>query len=644
MSLLNLVVYNKENTTWNTIVPDTKSVVPFQGVNPLFNELSSHIRFIDQCIQTFEKDKYTNVLSMHQDFNVPVSDKQSIVAALLKDLPSNEPIYLFGMENDPLSRISILCRYDNSVLLELKAYINSILRSVLLRQPIRHSRRIYSIYEWKIYAVSIVVPLYNGVEFLEESISSIERQTYPYWEVIIGVNGHSQESEVMKTATKYQTNHHGAYKQIRAICYSTKGKENTLNAMVRDIRFDIISLLDVDDYWEPTKLEEQIQVWKHGYYSVVGTHCKYFGDLDIIPALPEKEIQPSSVFRSNPIVNSSMMIHRRDGSWVESHGLDDYNMWLDLTTRGCRMYNIPKVLTHHRIHKQSAFNNTNSNRVPLLLNYWNRQIENSLVTIVTCYYSIKSKFPSSAYMEWMANFFSLNCNMVIYTDKESESIIRSIRARHGHGLRTITIIKPIGEWEMSKYRESYLHSHEIDTEKKIHSPELYMLWNEKTYFVMDTINANPFSSTWFFWVDIGCIRDKQMLRIVDTFPNPYKILDLPSNKFILSSIVPFQTSDSQCDDSPIPFLFRNRSSTESCGNIVRIQGGFFGGHISQWKSWHIAFDNMLKEFIRTGTFIGKDQYIMSSAYLMNPDAYYIIQSCDKNQINDPWFDFLYKLS
>jgi glycosyltransferase involved in cell wall biosynthesis len=646
MHTLNYITYT-ETAKWNGIDPDHTCVISSQGLNSVFNELSAHIRCLDRYIQEFVPNKYEYIFSMHQDFYVSsnVETLESAARLLFQDIPQGESNYLFGDLHDPLNRISFACRYDTASILELKNYFHSILRSVLMKQPLRHTIQLYTVGHWKQYGVSVLIPLYNGVEFLLESLGSIEKQTYPFWEVIIGVNGHSEESDVFKTAKKYERESDDGYRRIRVIHYSTKGKENTMNAMVQDMAFDIISLLDVDDYWEPTKLFEQIQLWKFGKYDIIGTHCKYFGDLNHVPTLPEKEIQRSSIIRSNPMVNSSMMIHKRDGHWTGLYRLDDYDMWLRLAYNGRRFYNIPQVLTHHRIHKQSAFNNTNSEGVPKLQKHWNQRYTDNLVTLVTCYYAIKSKFPSTHYMEWMSNFLSLNCNMVIYTDKESESMIRSFRARNGLMHRTSIIIKPIDDWEMAKYRDDYLHSHLIDTEKKIHSPELYMLWNEKTYFVMDAIKANPFQSQWFFWVDIGCIRDKHMLRYVNTFPNPYKIMDMPSDKFILSSIVPFQAGDNYREpSSPIPMLFLNRGPTMSCGNIVRIQGGFFGGHVSQWSKWCILFSDMFHEFIRTRTFIGKDQYIMSSVYLNHTDRIHIMQASDKNRINDPWFDFLFRLN
>jgi glycosyltransferase involved in cell wall biosynthesis len=41
--------------------------------------------------------------------------------------------------------------------------------------------------------VSILIPLYNGVEFLAECIDSVIQQTFMDWEVLIGINEHGDD-------------------------------------------------------------------------------------------------------------------------------------------------------------------------------------------------------------------------------------------------------------------------------------------------------------------------------------------------------------------------------------------------------------------------------------------------------------------
>ena len=40
--------------------------------------------------------------------------------------------------------------------------------------------------------ISILMPIYNGIEYINESVSSVLDQTYGDWELIIGINGHPE--------------------------------------------------------------------------------------------------------------------------------------------------------------------------------------------------------------------------------------------------------------------------------------------------------------------------------------------------------------------------------------------------------------------------------------------------------------------
>ena len=52
--------------------------------------------------------------------------------------------------------------------------------------------------------ISILMPIYNGHEFMRESIPSILQQTYKNWELIIGINGHEKNSVIYNDAKKWE--------------------------------------------------------------------------------------------------------------------------------------------------------------------------------------------------------------------------------------------------------------------------------------------------------------------------------------------------------------------------------------------------------------------------------------------------------
>lgn len=212
--------------------------------------------------------------------------------------------------------------------------------------------------------VSILIPLYNGVEFLDECLESINRQSYPYYEVLIGVNGHGRSSSVFRRAE------HHASDQVHVVRYDTKGAPMTCNAMKEDASHDLLCMLDVDDKWAEGKLEAQISAFRHGFIDVVGTHCRYFGSRSDSPAIPSGWIEPARFLEMNPIINSSVMMQRHQVRWRD-HLVYDYELWLRMVFEDRRIfYNICQPLCHHRIHRGSYFNNRNDDEAAALRQYW----------------------------------------------------------------------------------------------------------------------------------------------------------------------------------------------------------------------------------------------------------------------------------
>ena len=211
--------------------------------------------------------------------------------------------------------------------------------------------------------ISILIPIYNGVEFICESVSSILRQTYGEWELIIGINGHPKDSSVYKIAKEYEkmTN------KIRVLdLYQIKGKSNALNEMIKHCSFNYVALLDVDDIWHEQKLELQAQMLNK--FDVIGSNCVWFGDRPgIVPHIPVGDISNYDFSSVNPIINSSSVIRKELCHWNEN-GIEDYDLWLKLRNQNKKFFNFKEILVKHRIHTASAFNSKgNDNKVDSLL-------------------------------------------------------------------------------------------------------------------------------------------------------------------------------------------------------------------------------------------------------------------------------------
>ncbi len=101
------------------------------------------------------------------------------------------------------------------------------------------------------HMISIIMTCFNGELFLDKSINSILSQTYKNWELIF-VDNNSSDSSKQKILSFHD----------RRIKYFKLNQTVNLGT-VRKYAFDkctgkYVSFLDVDDYWDETKLEKQV--------------------------------------------------------------------------------------------------------------------------------------------------------------------------------------------------------------------------------------------------------------------------------------------------------------------------------------------------------------------------------------------------
>ena len=118
--------------------------------------------------------------------------------------------------------------------------------------------------------VSIIVPNYNGASFLNECIDSVLAQTYDHWELVI-CDDHSTDNSVQLIS------HYSDKRILPPIVFAeNKGAAVVRNAAIAAAEGDMIAFLDNDDYWEPTKLEEQLKFMMSNTYTFTYTDYVQF--------------------------------------------------------------------------------------------------------------------------------------------------------------------------------------------------------------------------------------------------------------------------------------------------------------------------------------------------------------------------------
>ncbi len=480
-------------------------------------------------------------------------------------------------------------------------------------------------------AITVNIPLYNGIEFLPETLASIKAQTYSNWTCIIGVNGHGPDGGAVYRQACALVAGDGRFRVVNypdARCVADVDR-----AMAADSPADWVAHLDADDVWLPTKLEAQVAALQGpaAGADVVGTECTYFGERGGKPAIKTGFISVDDLLYANQMINSSILMKKEYVSYENRfYGCEDYDLWLNLALKGKKLYNLPQELVRHRIYTQSNFNASKKQDPGAVLRYY---FDKEPYTLVTAFYEMKSKFPSAQYLQWIQNFFhNYPGYMVIYTDDKYKPLFEEMRAAFQD--KTKIICLPRESWGACKdFPDGFWESqYELDHEKG-HSPELYKIWYQKNDFVQRTIKANPFGHKKFMWCDAGAVRDSFTQKCISAMTHGQRI---HADKMSVLQIEPF-TADERA-------VYHTKGLANFQYNKNRIGGGILAGGVEAWRTWDKHYREMIGEMVKKGMFVGKDQNVFANMVLRWPsDAHVVVPSGDAPPF-DWWFYMLYYFS
>jgi len=108
--------------------------------------------------------------------------------------------------------------------------------------------------------VSIIVPCYNGEEFIDRAIASIYEQSYPFVELIVVDDGSTDNSKEKIVAWSSRFTEKGY--ELKYFYKENGGLGSAINAGLKLVTGDYISLLDADDEYLPGCVEERVNYLK----------------------------------------------------------------------------------------------------------------------------------------------------------------------------------------------------------------------------------------------------------------------------------------------------------------------------------------------------------------------------------------------
>ncbi len=200
--------------------------------------------------------------------------------------------------------------------------------------------------------VSVVMPVYNAGEFLQEAVQSVLDQTFRCFEVIVIDDGSTDNSsEILKSFQKLDT-------RIAMYHQENSGVIASLNRGCKLAKGKYIARMDADDVCHPVRLEKQISfLEKHPEVGILGSAAfivNEFGatvDQIVVPANPAL-IQWHLAFE-NCFVHSSVVMRRDvlqalDYYRSGARHAEDYDLW-SRATDITRLTNLPDSLMKRRV-------------------------------------------------------------------------------------------------------------------------------------------------------------------------------------------------------------------------------------------------------------------------------------------------------
>lgn len=234
--------------------------------------------------------------------------------------------------------------------------------------------------------VSIIIPVYNASRFLEETINSIQEQTYSNWKAIFIDDCSSDNS--YNLIKKYQKED----KRIKLIKNKTNsGAAVSRNNGINHAEGDYICFLDADDKWHPEKLEKQINFmqklnceFSFTGYQFANEKCNPNGK---IVSVPDK-INYQQALKNTTIWTSTVMFDMgkltKDDIYMPNikRGQDTATWWKVLKKIEYA-YGLNEVLSYYR----RTNNSLSANKLTALKRTWNlyRNVEH--LNILSSFYN-----------------------------------------------------------------------------------------------------------------------------------------------------------------------------------------------------------------------------------------------------------------
>lgn len=198
--------------------------------------------------------------------------------------------------------------------------------------------------------VSVVMPVYNGEQYVVEAIESIMVQSCQGFELIL-INDGSTDKTL--SILKEYANRDG---RISLITRENKGLIASLNEGIDCANGKWIVRMDADDIALPNRIERLLYWIEKSGADVAGSWVKFFGSYDrrIWKGYQSDQAIKAELLFKCPFVHPAVIMRTALAKQLKydptSEKAEDYDLWVRAASNGWKMTNVPEILLRYRRH------------------------------------------------------------------------------------------------------------------------------------------------------------------------------------------------------------------------------------------------------------------------------------------------------
>lgn len=212
--------------------------------------------------------------------------------------------------------------------------------------------------------ISIIIPVFNGSNFLAEAINSALAQTYKNIEILVVNDGSNDDGKSREVAKSFGN-------RIRYFEKENGGVSSALNLGIREMKGEYFSWLSHDDIYYPNKVLNQINILRslerkdiiiYGQWEILFDETGKKSTIAFAKKHKKKDLEKSLYPLLNGLINGlTLLIPRKcffeiDFFDEKLKTVQDYDLWLKIL-RKYPVYLDRSVSVVTRIHKNSQSSN-----------------------------------------------------------------------------------------------------------------------------------------------------------------------------------------------------------------------------------------------------------------------------------------------